>query len=87
MNRDYYIISWVNSLSYTRNGKKELALKFEDDRFLQLRNCNNKFKKHLGFTVGNHKIVDSKGVLTDYECRITIYDKSKLMLFRIKYGL
>jgi len=86
MNVEYYIVQWGILQTYIKKGVVELAFKLEDDRFLQLKNCNNKFKKHLGFTHSSIRMPDTDRIAL-YEYRIYIHDPKKLMLFRIKYGL
>ena len=87
MNVEYYIVQWEILSKYIKNGRVELAFKLEDDRFLRLQNCNNKFKKHLGFTHSSIRMTPSADRIVRYESRIYIHDAEKLMLFRIKYGL
>ena len=84
-----YIISNAEDSKYVSSGKKELAFLLNDERFLNYRDCNNKFKKHLGFTLEFIKVPSDKNpnINYEYQHRIIVHDKKKLMLFRIKYGL
>ena len=86
MELESYEVDWVVLQKYIRFGRQELAFKLKDDRFLQLKNCNNKFVKHLGFTHSSIRMPDTDRIAL-YQCRIYIHDPKKLMLFRIKYGL
>ena len=87
MEREYHVLRWTQMSNYINYGKRELAFLLNDERFLIYRNPNNKFKKHLGFTVGWHKIHNEITKKHSYESRLTIFDHKKLMLFKIKYGL
>jgi len=81
-----YDITPKEESCYSKNGRKELAFLLNEERFLTYRNCNNKFKKHLGFTLEFVKYYD-KEKCKQYKFRVVIFDKTKLMLFKIKYGL
>jgi hypothetical protein len=72
---------------YLRCGKQELAFILNDERFLTHRDCSNKFKKHLGFTLEFVKVPNPESGHYTYQHRVVIHDKQKLMLFKVKYGL
>jgi hypothetical protein len=84
-----YTISSLEDTKYVKNGRKELAFILDDERFLHTRDCSNKFKKHLGFTLEFIKVPSDKNpnINYEYQHRVIVHDKQKLMLFRIKYGL
>jgi hypothetical protein len=79
-----YDITPLEYSRYLTDGKKELAFILNEERFLMYRNCNNKFKKHLGFTL---EFVKFKPENIELKYKVVIFDKTKLMLFKIKYGL
>lgn len=88
-----YFISVTEYSKYIKYGKEELAFLLNDERFLSLKNCNHKFKKHLGFILELIKVpapvLPKELHLFDlvYKNTVVIYDKQKLMLFKIKYGI
>ena len=79
-----YDITPLEYSRYLNDGKKELAFILNEERFLMYRNCNNKFIKHLGFTL---EFVKFKPENIELKYKVVIFDKTKLMLFKIKYGL
>ena len=83
---EYYFVPFKIGSKYYECGKKELAFLLNDERFLKIKQFQNKFIKHLGFALQFVKDKDKDGFHL-FKYKIVIYDKSKLMLFRIKYGL
>jgi hypothetical protein len=83
-----YVIPSGDYSKYIKYGKKELVFALNDERFLNLKNCNNKFKKHFGFTLEFTKVpISENPFVYNYQHKVIIHNKQKLMLFRIKYGL
>lgn len=84
--REKYEITYREKARYVDFGKTELSFLLNDTRFHRLIDCNNKFKKHLGFTLETLRL-PSENLIPTYRVHVMIHDKKKLMLFRIKYGL
>lgn len=97
MKQEYYVVPWSEYHRYNDFGRTELSVIYkaipdkDDDRSMSLKqyskSVQNKFKKHLGFTCGSYKKESDDSKLVSYEYRIVIFNKKKLMLFRIKYGI
>jgi hypothetical protein len=80
--KEFFLINWQVLQKYIKFGRQELAFKFKDDRFLNVRNCNPYFKKHVGFTYSRSKNLNGY----DY-IKIEIHNKVKFLFFKLKYGL